>query len=69
VYQPNDAVATGIGSNRKAPCLDYTPRAEEIPSLTQKYGPESLSQHVVMNIVMKQDHFTTFLDSKWPLFF
>jgi len=47
VYQPNDAAATGIGSNRKAPCLGYTLRAGEVLSLTQKYGPESLSQHVI----------------------
>ncbi|KAL6260292.1 hypothetical protein P5V15_007824 [Pogonomyrmex californicus] len=70
VYQPNDAAATEIGSNRKAPCLGYTPRAGEVPSLTQRYGPESLSQHMVhASIVMKQDHFTTSLASKWPLFF
>jgi len=47
VYQPSDAAATGIGGNRKVPCLGYTPRAGEVPSLTQKYSPESLSQHVV----------------------
>jgi len=47
VYQPNDVAATGIGSNRKVPCLDYTPRAGEVPSLMQRYSPESLSQHVV----------------------
>jgi len=44
VYQPNDAAASGIGSNR---CLGYTPRAGEVPSLTQGYDPESLSQHMV----------------------
>jgi len=47
VYQPSDGAATGIGSNRKVPCLGYTPRAGEVPSLTQRYGPESLLQHVV----------------------
>jgi len=47
VYQPNDAAAIGIDSNRKTPCLDYTPRAGEASSLTQRYGPESLSQHMV----------------------
>jgi len=47
VYQPNDAAATGISSNRKAPCLGYTPRAGEISILTQRYGPELFSQHVV----------------------
>jgi len=46
VYQPNDAAVTGIGSNRKAPYLGYMPRAGEISSLTQRYGRESLSQHV-----------------------
>jgi len=40
VYQPNDAAVTGIGSNRKAPYLGYTPRAGEVPSLTQRYGPD-----------------------------
>jgi len=45
MYQQNDAAATGIGSNREAPCLGYTPRAGEVPSLMQKYGLESLSQH------------------------
>jgi len=39
VYQPNDAAVTGIGSSRKAPCLGYTPRAGEVSSLTQRYGP------------------------------
>jgi len=47
VYQPNDAATIGIGSNQKAPCLGYMPRAGEVPRLTQRYGPESLSQHVV----------------------
>jgi len=47
VYQPNDAAATGIGNNRKATYLSYTPRAEEVPSLTQRYDSELLSQHVV----------------------
>jgi len=47
VYQPNDAAAAGTDSNRKAPCLGYTPRAGEVPSLMQRYGPESLSQHVI----------------------
>jgi len=46
VYQPNDAAATGIGSNRKAPCLGYTQRAGEVLNVTQRYGPESFS-HVV----------------------
>jgi len=36
MYQPNDAAATGIDSNRKALCLSYTPRAREVPSLTPK---------------------------------
>jgi len=44
VYQPNDA-ATGIGSNQKAPCLGNSPHMGEAPSLTQRYGPESFSQH------------------------
>jgi len=47
MYKPNDATATGISSNRKAPCLGYTLRAGEVPSLIQRYGPESLLQHVV----------------------
>jgi len=47
VYQPNDSAATRISSNRKAPCPSYTPRAGEVPSLTQRYDPESLLQHVV----------------------
>jgi len=47
VYQPNDTAATGIGSNRKALYLGYIPRAEDVPSLTQGYGPESLSQNMV----------------------
>jgi len=42
VYQPNDAAATGIGNNQKVSCLSYMPRAREVPSLTQRYGPESL---------------------------
>jgi len=46
VYQPNDVTAIGIGSNWKAPYLGYT-RAGEVPSLMQRYDPESLSQHVV----------------------
>jgi len=45
----NDAATTRIGSNRKAPCLGYTPRAGEVPRLLQRYVPESLSQHVVEN--------------------
>jgi len=40
MYQPNNAAAIGIGSNRKAPYLGYT---GEVPNLTQRYGPESLS--------------------------
>jgi len=47
MYQPNGAAATEIGSNCKMLCLGYTPRTGEVPSLTQRYGPESLSQHVV----------------------
>jgi len=46
VYQTNHAAATGVGSNRKAPCLGYTPRAGVIHSLTQRYDPVSLSQYV-----------------------
>jgi len=45
VYQPNDAAAIGIGSNRKAPCLGYTPRAGEVPSLTQRYGPVAFATY------------------------
>jgi len=37
----------GIDSNRKTPCLGYMLGAREIPRLTQRYDPESLSQHVV----------------------
>jgi len=47
VYQSNNAAAIGIGNNRKAACLGYMPRAAKLPSLTQRYGPESLSQNVV----------------------
>lgn len=49
MYEPSDAGATGIGSNPKAPCLGYMPRAGEVASLTQRYGPESLSQHVALS--------------------
>jgi len=66
VYQPNDAAAIGIGSNRKAPCLGYTPRAGEVPSLTQRYGPQSLSQHVVEHY---HEARSFSLASKWPRFF
>jgi len=44
MYQPNDAAATGMGSNWKASCLGY---AGESRSLTQRYGPKLLSQHIV----------------------
>jgi len=47
MYQPNNAAATGTGSNRKAPCLRYTSHGEEVLSLTQRYGPESLSQYMI----------------------
>jgi len=60
---PNHAAATGIGINRKAPSLGYTPRAEEVPSLTPGYDPESLSQYVVEHYHGQQDHFTTSLAS------
>jgi len=43
MYQSNDAAATEIGSNQKAPCLGYMLYTGEVPSLTQRYGPESLS--------------------------
>jgi len=36
MYQPNDAAATGISNSQKVPRLSYTPRAEEVPSLTQR---------------------------------
>jgi len=39
VYQPNDAAATEICRNWEAPCLGYTPRAGEVPNVTQRYGP------------------------------
>lgn len=44
VYQSSDAATTGIDGNRKAPCLGNTPNAQKVPSLTQRYGLESLSQ-------------------------
>jgi len=47
VYQPNDAAATGTGSNRTEPSLGYTPHAGEVLNLTQRYGPESLSQYMI----------------------
>jgi len=47
VYQLNDIAVTGIGSNQKAQYLGYTPRAREVSSLTQRYGSESLPQHVI----------------------
>lgn len=47
VYQLSDATATGIHGNQKVSCLGYTPRAGEVPSPTQRYGPVSLWQYVV----------------------
>jgi len=52
VYQPNNATATG-GSNRKVPCLGYTPRMGEVPNAK-----------MWLSIIMKQDHFTMSLASK-----
>jgi len=34
VYKPNNAATTRIGSNRKASCLSYKPREEDVPCLT-----------------------------------
>lgn len=47
VYEPNVAATIEIGGNWNAPCLGYTLHTEEVPSLTQRYGPESFSQHVI----------------------
>jgi len=66
VYQPNDAAAIAISSNQKAPYLGYMPHEGEIFNLTQRYGPELLSQYVVEHCYEAS---STSLASKWPVFF